>query len=398
MTRTILDVHILQTVPPSNLNRDDTGSPKTAMYGGVRRARVSSQAWKRATRKAFTELLDESDLGVRTRQVAKTLAERIIETDSSVTAEHAVLLAKEVLEAATGSKIEVPKRKAERAKKNGQPEPEPESGYLMFLSHRQLGNLARLAVDGSADITAYLKQKENKARAKQLVDTAHSVDVALFGRMVADSADINVDAAAQVAHAISVHQVENESDYFTAVDDRSEKDEETGAGMIGTIDFNASTLYRYAALDVDRLRENLGAGLREDEPSTEPVRKAVRAFLHGFIASMPSGKANTFANNTLPEAVVVTLRTARPISFVAAFEEPVRVVADVGGHLKGAARQLLEHASDIEKAYEVTDDRSWVMRVGSATEALAALGTEVSIGGLLDAVGEAVAERLTTTA
>ncbi|EGX58183.1 CRISPR-associated protein, Cse4 family [Streptomyces zinciresistens K42] len=393
MSRTIIDVHVLQTVPPSNLNRDDTGTPKTAVYGGVRRARVSSQAWKRATRRAFKDLLDPADLGVRTRRVAELLAERITALREELNGDNALRLAAETLRAATGSKIEVPRRKAESAKKKGEPEPPPESSYLMFLSARQLDGLAEIAVDGADDITAYLKVKENKDRARGIADTRHSVDIALFGRMVADSAGINVDAAAQVAHALSVHQVENESDYYTAVDDQNEKDEESGAGMIGTVDFNSATLYRYAALDVDRLRDNLGAGARSDQPLDEPVRRAVRAFLHGFVASMPTGKVNTFGNHTLPEAVIVTLRSARPISFVSAFEEPVLAARGSGGHLRGACAQLLAHVSDVEKAYEVTGDPTWVLRVGAATEPLAALGTAVTIGGLLDEVTDAVAAR-----
>lgn len=393
MSRTIIDVHVLQTVPPSNLNRDDTGTPKTAIYGGVRRARVSSQAWKRATRRAFGGLLDPSELGVRTRRVAEAVAERITALDDSLNGADTLRLAAETVQAATGAKVEPPKRKVESAKKNGEPAPAPESSYLLFLSSRQLDALALLAVEGAADITAFLKVKENKARARQAADTRHSVDIALFGRMVADSADINVDAAAQVAHAISVHQVENESDYYTAVDDHNEREQESGAGMIGTVDFNSATLYRYAALDVDRLRDNLGVGLRSDEPLSEPVRRAVKAFLHGFIASMPTGKVNTFGNNTLPEAVIVTLRSARPISFVAAFEEPVLAQQGVGGHLRGACTQLLRHVSDIEKAYGVSDDPSWVLRVGAATEPLAAVGTDVTLDGLLDAVGKAVADR-----
>lgn len=204
MSRTILDLHVLQTVPPSNINRDDTGAPKTAVYGGARRSRVSSQAWKRATRMAFDDLLDAGELGVRTKRVAELLTVRIQNIDTAIEEREAWTLAAETVQAATGSKIDVPKRKAEAAKKNGQPEPAPESAYLMFLSARQLDALAELAVEGRADIKAFLK--DNKKRAKELADTRHSVDIALFGRMVADGADVNVDAAAQVAHAISVHR------------------------------------------------------------------------------------------------------------------------------------------------------------------------------------------------
>ena len=397
MSRTILDVHVLQTVPPSNLNRDDTGSPKTAIYGGVRRARVSSQAWKRATRRSFEDLLDPSELGVRTKRVAELLADRITALDESLRAD-ALTLAAETIQTATGSKIEVNKRKADAAKKKGEDEPAPESSYLMFLSARQFDGLAELAVEGAADIKAFFKDKDNKNRARQIADTRHSVDIALFGRMVADSADINVDAAAQVAHAISVHQVENESDYYTAVDDRN-TDSEPGAGMIGTVDFNSATLYRYAALDVDLLRRNLGKGLRDEESSAAPVRRAVEAFLHGFVASLPTGKINTFGNHTLPDAVIVKLRDTRPISFVAAFEEPVPTENLVGGHLRAACERLAEYIPDIERAYGTAEDtHTWVLRVGPGTQKLSGLGTEVTLSELVEAVGAAVADRLEPTA
>ncbi|MCT7353118.1 type I-E CRISPR-associated protein Cas7/Cse4/CasC [Streptomyces sp. 15-116A] len=394
MNRIFLDVHALQTVPPSNLNRDDTGAPKSAVYGGVPRARVSSQAWKRAIRTYFKDehLLDPAELGVRTKKVVELLADRITGLDPSVARDTALNLADETVKAA-GFKTEVPKRKADQAEKEGGPVPAPESKYLVFLSSRQLDGLARLALEGAADITAFLKTKENKGRAKQLADTRHSVDIALFGRMVADIADINVDAAVQVAHALSVHRVDNESDYYTAVDDEN-TDEETGAGMIGTIDFNSATLYRYAALGVHQLAANLGQGLRDDEPRTEPVRRAVEAFVQAFVASLPTGKINTFGHHTEPDAVVVRLRTTRPISYVAAFEDPVR--SDGGGHLREAADRLAAYASDVERAYgDPETTLTWILRVGPATQKLAELGTECgTLRELAAAVGEAVARGL----
>lgn len=393
MNRIFLDVHALQTVPPSNLNRDDTGAPKTAVYGGVPRARVSSQAWKRATRTYFGDehLLEPSELGVRTKKVVEVLADRITGLKPSLPGDAALQIAAEVI-TATGLKIEVPKRKA-AAVKDGEPDPAPQAKYLVFLSARQLDGLAQLAVEGAADITAYLKDKDNKARAKEIADTRHSVDIALFGRMVADSADINVDAAVQVAHAISVHRVENESDYYTAVDDQN-TDEETGAGMIGTVDFNSATLYRYAALGVHQLAANLGQGLREDEPLTTPVRRAVEAFVHGFVASLPTGKINTFGHHTLPDAVIVKLRTTRPVSFVAAFEEPVR--GDQGGHVREASERLAEYIPDIERAYGDQDSTlTWVLRVGPNTQKLAGIGNESdNLGELVAEIGQAVAKRL----
>lgn len=394
MNRIFLDVHALQTVPPSNLNRDDTGAPKTAVYGGVSRARVSSQAWKRAIRTYFADeqLLDPAELGVRTKKVVELLADRITALDPSVGRETALTLADETVKAA-GIKTEVPKRKADQAKKDAGPVPAPESKYLVFLSSRQLDGLARHALEGAADSTAFFKTKENKARAKELADTRHSVDIALFGRMVADVADINVDAAVQVAHALSVHRVDNESDYYTAVDDEN-KDEETGAGMIGTVDFNSATLYRYAALGVHQLAANLGQGLREDESRSEPVRRAVEAFVHAFVSSLPTGKINTFGHHTEPDAVVVRLRTTRPISYVAAFEDPVR--SDGGGHMREAADRLAAYAADVERAYgDPETTLTWVLRVGPATQKLAELGIETGTQReLAAAVGQAVAERL----
>lgn len=400
MNRIFLDVHALQTVPPSNLNRDDTGAPKSAVYGGVPRARVSSQAWKRVTREYFRDeqLLDPSELGVRTKKVAELLATRITDLDASIKDTEALRLAAEVIEMATGSKMEAPERKTRKAKADAAgekaEEAAPESKYLMFLSARQLDGLAALAVEGAADIAAYLKDKDNKARAKQIADTRHSVDIALFGRMVADSADFNVDAAAQVAHAISVHRVDNESDYYTAVDDKN-TDAETGAGMIGTVDFNSATLYRYAAVSVHQLTANLGEGLHDDEPLTTPVRRAVEAFVHAFVASLPKGKINTFGHHTLPDAVVVKLRTTRPISFVSAFEEPVSAELG-GGHLREASARLAEYIPEVERAYgDEQSTVSWVLRVGATTDKLAGIGQETpSLSALVEAVGQAVAERM----
>ncbi|MGW2479675.1 type I-E CRISPR-associated protein Cas7/Cse4/CasC [Streptomyces sp. NPDC001571] len=394
MTRSIVDIHILQNVPPSNMNRDDTGTPKSAYYGGERRARVSSQAWKRATRKQFEQLLPLEELGVRTKRVVEALADRITERDATVEG-NAVKLAEEVLSVATGSALEVPKRKAKD--EDGSAGALPEAKYLMFLSRRQLDALADIAVaesDGGdpATLRAELKDKTKKARARAVVNTRHSVDIALFGRMVADAADLNVEAAAQVAHALSVHRTEMESDYYTAVDDLS-SDSESGVGMIGTVDFNSSTLYRYAAVDVDELHRNLGAGLDPEQPPSTPAAKALTAFLEAFITSLPTGKINTFAHHTLPSVVVVKLRDRWPLNFVGAFETPVPKSAS-GGFLRGSCDQLASHVAEMERAYGLGSDPTWVFRVGEETEGLAGLGSALTLKTLLEQVGSAVSKRL----
>ncbi|GAA1873438.1 type I-E CRISPR-associated protein Cas7/Cse4/CasC [Asanoa iriomotensis] len=370
MSRTIIDVYALHTVPPSNLNRDDTGSPKTAMYGGVRRARVSSQAWKRAIRLAFADLLDDSQLGERTKRVGESLAARIKSLDPGVSDAAASALATEVFVASGLARAD---------KKKGEPK-DVESGYLLFLSHRQLDNLAAAAVKAKAAGGTL-----DKATIKTLANTDHSVDIAMFGRMLADMSDINVDAACQVAHAISVHAVDNEFDYFTAVDDRKEDAAKTGAGMIGTIEFNSSTLYRYATIDVDALQRTLG--------DARATRAAVEAFLVAFARSMPTGKQNTFAHRTLPDAVIVRVRETQPINLVGAFEKPVRETY-AAGRVELAAAELAKHATEVEAAYGERPVGSWVTQVGDRTSVLTDLGKAVTFDELVAGVGEQVAVAL----
>jgi CRISPR system Cascade subunit CasC len=369
VNRTFIDIHILQTVPPSNLNRDDTGSPKTAIYGGVRRSRVSSQAWKRATRVAFEDRLDRTELGVRTKRVVELLAAEII-SQSPELRDRAAQLAADTM-AAVGIEVKAPKKDATE-----------EAGYLVFLSRRQVHNLAAAAINAAAEDD--VKKALRDAKVKDIADRDHSIDIALFGRMVADQADINVDAAAQVAHAISVHPVETEFDYFTAVDDTN-TDEQTGAGMIGTVEFNSSTLYRYATVDANRLLDNLG--------DATAASRAVEAFVECFVRSMPTGKQNTFANRTLPEAVIVQVRDRQPINLVGAFESPVRET-DTSGRVKRAAEALRGEALEIERAYDERPVASWVTRVGADTASLDDLGDNVPLSQLVSATGALVAARL----
>ena len=360
-----IELHALQTVPPSNINRDDTGSPKTATYGGSRRARVSSQAWKRAIRADFGRRLDPELSGVRTKRVPALLRDAIVEIEPDL-ADRAGALAEAAVEAA-GLKLEKSRRKdvAEDALR--------ETGYLVFLSRRQIVRMAEMVVEHreEADLAKALKA----AGIRRVADQDHSFDIALFGRMVADQADLTVDAAAQVAHAISVHAVDNEFDYFTAVDDQN-TDEETGAGMIGTVEFNSSTLYRYATVNVDGLSDNLG--------DPDATAAAVEAFVESFVRSMPTGKQNTFAHGTLPQAVVITARTTQPINLVQAFERAVVPVGEVS-RLEMASKRLVDTAAGIEAAYGEAPERVWVVR---STDEAAALDSMAAPSRLRDAASE----------
>jgi len=372
MTRTIIEVHALQTVPPSNLNRDDTGSPKTAIYGGVVRARVSSQAWKRAIRKDFGNTVDAKDLGWRTKRVVEKLANRIGELASDLADEAQALAIKAFKDA--GIKIESKKDKESGAESH-------ESGYLLFLSDQQYTRLAQYVVDAERSDGGW-----DKKALKELIKGDHSIDIALFGRMVADMSDVNVDASCQVAHAISVHGVANEFDYYTAIDDTKEDEDTVGAGMIGTVEFNSSTLYRYATVDVDALNRNLG--------DTDATVRAVSAFVRSFIVSMPTGKQNTFANRTVPDVVIVNLRDSQSINYAGAFEVPI-APEDKSSRVAAATEALTKYASEVDWTYdELKPLDTWVMHVGDATAAVTQLAQPMTFGELTEGVAGAVTERL----
>lgn len=373
-----LDIHVLQTVPPSCINRDDTNSPKTAVFGGVRRARVSSQAWKRATRVAFDQSYDRSELGVRTKRVVELLATEIESQARDLSDEKPAELAAAALKAA-GIKLTAPKR--------GKDEEQPfeESGYLLFLSRSQVRRLAELAVAAErSGGTGGVSKKD----AQRIFKETNSVDVALFGRMVADVSDLRVDAACQVAHALSTHAVETEFDYFTAVDDHKQEDddEDAGAGMIGTVEFNSSTLYRYATINIPQLEKNLG--------DREASLRAIEAFVEAFVTSMPTGKQNTFANRTLPELIHIALRDDQPISLVGAFEQPVSAT---GGHAHASARALQAWAQQVTEAYGRAPRAAWHVAVGDIGEGWDTLSTLVSFDRLAAVVRAEVDAALPVT-
>ena len=371
---TYVDIHIIQSLPPSCVNRDDSGSPKSAVYGGVRRLRVSSQSWKRATRLYFNDILDAKDVGVRTKRVVEVLAERITE-DAPELAGDAAALAKKVF-AATKIKLSPPRGKKDAPQ---------ESGYLLFLSTSQIARLAGLAIASARGGEAL-----DAKTVKKIFKEEHAVDIALFGRMVADDTDLNVDAACQVAHAISTHAAENEYDFFTAVDDDKSRSEEedAGAGMMGTVEFSSATMYRYATVNLDMLVENLG--------DDDAALRALEVFIKGFCLSMPTGKQNTFANRTLPEAVVVSVRDDQPVSLVGAFEKPIRT-NEADGYLARSVEALAEHARAIEDNYGLKPLAGFVVALKGGDilapegpDAPAPLGERVSFTELPGRVLEAV--------
>lgn len=317
-----LDIHALQNVPPCCINRDDTGSPKTAKYGGTIRARVSSQSWKHEMRKMFKEIFADEDIGARSAKLLRTVTEEIKLLNPLLTDDESAKLAKKAIDLA-GLKFS-------NKDKN-------KTNVLVFFSKAQARAIAELIVEDRNDKNEY----------KTAFASAPSIDMALFGRMLADEKTYGLEASAQVAHAISTHTVHNEYDYFTAVDDLSQDDEEQGAGHLGTVEFNSSTLYRYATVNVLELNKSLG----------EKTADAVEGFCESFIRSMPTGKQNSFANRTVPDYVYVTLRNDQPINLCGAFEKPVS--SKEGGYLSASEKALEDYYNKIYKKYECEPVMSW---------------------------------------
>lgn len=345
-----IDFHVIQTVPPSCVNRDDTGSPKTAMYGGTMRARVSSQAWKRAMRLMFRDLFQSDHVGYRTKNVSELVAEKISADHLDINDNETRGAADEVLEIA-GVKSGSEKKDA-----------------LFFVSSLQVEHIAELAEEYLGD-KKLKKDKDFKKRLEQALNDSPSVDILLFGRMAASNPNLNYDAAAQVAHSISTHAVSNEYDYFTAVDDCSPEDN-MGAGHLGTVEFNSSTLYRYATVNVRELADNL---------KSQELKLAVRGFAEAFIRSMPTGRQNTFANRTLPDMVYVTLREDQPINLAGAFERPVALGGS--GYAGQSMAALEKYAAQVYEDYAAVPMKAWV--VGGAFRDLA---EKVNIKGLLEKI------------
>ncbi|WP_175935640.1 type I-E CRISPR-associated protein Cas7/Cse4/CasC [Corynebacterium sp. Marseille-P4321] len=368
----IIDIHALQTIPPSLINRDDTGAPKTAVFGGVPRQRVSSQSWKRAIRRYFEAHFDPELIGDRSKRLPEKIA--LILEDEGLDQEDAIARTQKLFKAA-GITTEVEKKSKKNDPEAPEPSPYPRTKYLIFLSQQQVERAVQ-------ELLSRGEEKLSSKDAKAILDTNHSVDMAMFGRMVADDAAYNVDAAVQVAHAIGIHSSTPDFDYFTAVDDLAEEGEETGAGMIGTVQMMSSTLYRYATVNLAGLEKNLDSG--------EAARQAAGQFIEAFIASMPTGKINTFANQTLPELVYVTIRDTRPVSLVNAFETPVleetRENEVPKARRQVAAERLAQEARDVQDVYGFAPLASFVLGMGELAAPFEGIAEKTTLAGLTERV------------
>jgi len=340
--KTLIEIHALQNFAPSNLNRDDTGAPKDAFFGGTRRARVSSQCLKRSVREYFKEQ-NKDWVADRTKRIVNALKERMSAKlkDQKGFTEEKLVKAIEVGVSSLGSNKKV---KVDKERK---------TDVLLFLSPKEIDSLEEVITKFFADL---LKTKPSDEVVKSLNDAIDgentksrlSLDVALFGRMLAVMPEKNQNAACQVAHAISTHAVEREFDFYTAVDDLKPEDT-AGADMMGTVEFNSACFYRYAVVDWEKLVTNL-------QNDRELATKGLRAFLEGFVVAEPTGKQNTFAAHNPPEFVAVSVRrNTAPRNLANAFETAVRVRKDES-LTKVSAERLVEKSNSLASAFDGKGD------------------------------------------
>lgn len=377
-----LELHIIQSVPVACLNRDDLNSPKTAIFGGVQRARVSSQSWKRAIREMAKEIATEENStlfsGDRTRRMVYTLNKRL--TEKRIGEKAAIAIAEQVADIieTLDSKVDSDGfkkiktvmffSKAEYEAIAGAIAKSDEVKKAIPNLEAALGKIAEAEKEknGEAKKEA-LKMKEkalkamNKvlqkgaiAKAVKSAQLKDAADIALFGRMVANDPSLRVDGAANFAHVLSTHKADNEIDFFAAVDDLNK--DESGAGITSTLEFNSATYYRFAALNLDELAkdDHLGDIVKDGKMvrNIETRKQVVKTFLKATIQAIPAARNTTMNGNTLPVYVLGVVREkSHPIQLINAFENPVR--PSIKGFVAESVDRMNIEYSDIKETWGI---------------------------------------------
>jgi len=340
-SRVKIEVHLIQNFAPSNLNRDDTGQPKSATFGGFRRARISSQCSKRSTRQLW-RAGGTSSVGERTKLLKSELTPRLRGVGRT---DEQIGMAVNTFLGQFYSKMDGDKTKV-----------------LLFVSKDETAKAERLIKQHWERLSTgtLLEAADAKATVTALDKAKMSADIALFGRMLAEQPGRNTDGACQVAHPISTHKVDMEMDFYTAVDDLN-PEEETGAGMMGVVGFNSACYYRYALVDRDQLARNLARKTERkkgewSEKLTEDdyaeADKVIKAFLEAMVYAIPTGKQNSFAAQNLPSfGLFVKRQGGVPISLANAFAKPIRPTKDDDDVVGLSIAALTQHWDATQRVY-----------------------------------------------
>lgn len=342
----LIEIHAIQNHSPANLNRDDLGAPKTCYFGGVLRSRISSQCIKRSIRmsKEFEALLG----GVRTRQLAKAIAD---ELGGDVKFKER---AEKILEKCG---IKPGESKKKEKQDDDLEEDSKESKMLVYTTREAIKEMAAFLRDN--------KEKDDDILAKEFAKliTEHTAapDMALFGRMLETSKEAketwkkykpNIDAALQVAHAISTHAARPEVDYYVAVDDI--KGEDTGAGFIDEAMFASACYYKYFSINWDTLVDNLKGFVSDYE---KLAAHTVGAFIRGMALYNPTGKQNSYAANNRPDGIIIEIKESPPVSYTNAFAKPV--AHDESDIITESIRHLGQYVHDLDVGYGRPKKRFW---------------------------------------
>jgi len=332
----LIELHILQSFPVSCLNRDDVGAPKTAIFGGVNRARLSSQSLKRAIREYAQDNLAGARFGgERTRL--------IVEPFCAALQKHGVSNKSTALEHAKNIADKLAKLDGKAA------EDEPKVGTLMFLAPSEIDSIAAEVAKLLADNPIskdYEKNLDKFCKKAGLVDGA---DIAIFGRMVASLPSLTLEGAAMFSHALSTHRSDNDLDFYTAVDDRK-PDDDAGAGMMGTLEFSSAVYYRYAALNLGLLADDGHLG----KLSLDERRTVVDSFIRATLNAVPGARKNSMNANTLPSYVLGTFKsTGQPVQLINAFEKPITARA---GLLDVSIEALKNHHEALKTTWDIHCD------------------------------------------
>lgn len=341
----IIELHIIQTLPANCVNRDDLNSPKRMNFGGIERTMVSSQAWKRATREYQRQKMPECINGIRTTKAYSLFVKEFIKNDYDE--EIAKTKAFEVYSTLFPNKSLT----MENVEAND---------VIQFISPKEIEVITKIAIEISAETGGKIKNLKSALTkaAKQAV--GNSADISIYGRMMASTPELDVEAAIYATPAFTTHGANINFDFYTAMEEL-QNENNNGAGNMGHVEFSAGTFYRYSGLSVDQLEENLKTleGLTNEELQNRKT-KIIKGWVEATIRSMPNARQHSFTAAGIPALIIGTYRdAATPIQYAEAFEKPAKPEHNkTEGYTEASAKKLIDYHNFIQEYVEKADKQA----------------------------------------
>ena len=352
----LIELHIIQSFPVTCLNRDDLGSPKSAFFGGVERARVSSQCWKRAIRKYAHDEMPNMFAGIRSKLIGPSIIS--VAKEIGCDDNRAMAYARIIVE------------------KLGKDKSWNEVKTLLYFSPETFKNMVKKLNDAKTvtdEMVAGVNSDDDKIVAKAMKSAlaaadkvlkglgdavSDAADIALFGRMVADDASQTVEGSAMFSHALSTHAVRSDLDFFSAVDDLKKDAEDAGAGHIGTVEFNSACYYRYVGVNLDLLKQSKLFDASQ-------LQTVLDNFIRAVVMANPVARRNAMFGYTLPACVLGLRRKGQPLSLANAFEVPVSSGKD--GLVATSVAKMKKEWDDLKKTFGLDEMVCSYMEKGGVT-------------------------------